>query len=233
MTCPTIWEVRALTLRVRLLQSDSDHRLPALCAPSERLSVLRGLCSPGLGEDHLGVQWKRLCVCFSPHVGMFMLPVALSWPSAPSWFSLRYLRCYYFAVRSLINIGGLPEPTTIFEISFQMTNFFTGVFVFSSLIGQVGLEDCVTVSDQICSLWSGQHFSQLVNISLFQMRDVIGAATAGETYFRSSMDGCVSYMNRYTIPKLVQNRIRTWYNYTWTAQGMLGKNFAINLNQGS
>uniref|UniRef100_A0A3P8W1E5 Cyclic nucleotide gated channel subunit beta 3, tandem duplicate 1 n=1 Tax=Cynoglossus semilaevis TaxID=244447 RepID=A0A3P8W1E5_CYNSE len=100
-----------------------------------------------------------------------------------------YLRCYYFAVRSLINIGGLPEPTTIFEISFQMTNFFTGVFVFSSLIGQ--------------------------------MRDVIGAATAGETYFRSSMDGCVSYMNRYTIPKLVQNRIRTWYNYTWTAQGML------------
>lgn len=64
-----------LTIRVLLLQSDSDHRLPALCAPSERLSVLRGLCSPGLGEDHLGVQWKRLCVCFSPHVGIFMLPV--------------------------------------------------------------------------------------------------------------------------------------------------------------
>lgn len=51
----------------------------------------------------------------------------------------RYLRCYYFAVRSLINIGGLPEPTTTFEISFQMSNFFIGVFVFSSLIGQVGL----------------------------------------------------------------------------------------------
>lgn len=40
-------------------------------------------------------------------------------------------------MRSLINIGGLPEPTTIFEIAFQMTNFFIGVFVFSSLIGQV------------------------------------------------------------------------------------------------
>lgn len=50
----------------------------------------------------------------------------------------RYLRCYYFAVRSLINIGGLPEPTTTFEITFQMLNFFIGVFVFSSLIGQVG-----------------------------------------------------------------------------------------------
>ncbi|XP_061778278.1 cyclic nucleotide-gated cation channel beta-3-like [Nerophis ophidion] len=100
-----------------------------------------------------------------------------------------YIRCYYFAVRSLINIGGLPEPVTTFEITFQMTNFFIGVFVFSSLIGQ--------------------------------MRDVIGAATAGQTYFRASMDGCVAYMNTYTIPKYVQNRIRTWYNYTWAAQGML------------
>ncbi|XP_077364794.1 cyclic nucleotide-gated channel beta-3 [Festucalex cinctus] len=100
-----------------------------------------------------------------------------------------YIRCYYFAVRSLINIGGLPEPVTTFEIAFQMTNFFIGVFVFSSLIGQ--------------------------------MRDVIGAATAGQTYFRASMDGCVAYMNTYNIPKNVQNRIRTWYNYTWDSQGML------------
>ncbi|XP_061778279.1 cyclic nucleotide-gated cation channel beta-3-like [Nerophis ophidion] len=100
-----------------------------------------------------------------------------------------YLRCYYFAVRSLINIGGLNEPHTVFEITFQMTNFFTGVFVFSSLIGQ--------------------------------MRDVIGAATAGQTYFRSSMDGTVSYMVNNRIPSLVQNRVRTWYTYTWDAQGML------------
>ncbi len=55
------------------------------------------------------------------------------------------------------------------------------------------------------------------------MRDVIGAATAGQTYFRASMDTCVAYMNTYTIPKLVQNRVRTWYNYTWDSQGMLGK----------
>ncbi|KAM6908073.1 cyclic nucleotide-gated channel beta-3-like [Lycodopsis pacificus] len=104
---------------------------------------------------------------------------------------MAYLRCYYFAVRSLINIGGLPEPVTTFEITFQLTNFFIGVFVFSSLIGQ--------------------------------MRDVIGAATAGKTYFRTSMDGCVDYMNTYGIPKSVQNRIRTWYNYTWAAQGMLNE----------
>ncbi|CAB1340799.1 unnamed protein product, partial [Coregonus sp. 'balchen'] len=102
---------------------------------------------------------------------------------------LVYLRCYYYAVRSLINIGGLPEPHTVFEITFQLSNFFVGVFVFSSLIGQ--------------------------------MRDVIGAATAGQTYFRSSMDNTVYYMVSNHIPKLCQNRIRTWYNYTWDAQGML------------
>ncbi|XP_055363997.1 cyclic nucleotide-gated cation channel beta-3 isoform X2 [Betta splendens] len=100
-----------------------------------------------------------------------------------------YLRCYYFAVRSLINIGGLTEPHTVFEISFQLTNFFTGVFVFSTLIGQ--------------------------------MRDVIGAATAGQTYFRTSMDNTVAYMVTNHIPTMVQNRVRTWYTYTWDAQGML------------
>ncbi|XP_017930193.1 cyclic nucleotide-gated cation channel beta-3 [Manacus vitellinus] len=100
-----------------------------------------------------------------------------------------YLRCYYWAVRSLITIGGLAEPQTLFEIIFQLLNYFMGVFVFSSLIGQ--------------------------------MRDVIGAATAGQNYFRSCVDNTVSYMNTYSIPRLVQNRVRTWYEYTWDSQGML------------
>nr|XP_031359600.1 cyclic nucleotide-gated cation channel beta-3 [Lonchura striata domestica] len=100
-----------------------------------------------------------------------------------------YLRCYYWAVRSLITIGGLAEPQTLFEIIFQLLNYFMGVFVFSSLIGQ--------------------------------MRDVIGAATAGQNYFRSCVDNTVSYMNTYSIPKLVQNRVRMWYEYTWDSQGML------------
>uniref|UniRef100_A0A8C7IT32 Cyclic nucleotide gated channel subunit beta 3 n=1 Tax=Oncorhynchus kisutch TaxID=8019 RepID=A0A8C7IT32_ONCKI len=101
-----------------------------------------------------------------------------------------YLSSFFYAEKSLlINIGGLPEPHTVFEITFQLSNFFVGVFVFSSLIGQ--------------------------------MRDVIGAATTGQTYFRSSMDNTVYYMVSNNIPKLCQNRIRTWYNYTWDAQGML------------
>uniref|UniRef100_A0A8C2Y308 Cyclic nucleotide-binding domain-containing protein n=1 Tax=Capra hircus TaxID=9925 RepID=A0A8C2Y308_CAPHI len=98
-----------------------------------------------------------------------------------------YIRCYYWAVKTLITIGGLPDPRTLFEIIFQGLNYFTGVFAFSVMIGQ--------------------------------MRDVVGAATAGQTYYRSCMDSTVKYMNFYKIPRSVQNR--TWYEYTWHSQGML------------
>uniref|UniRef100_A0A4W6DCY9 Cyclic nucleotide gated channel subunit beta 1b n=1 Tax=Lates calcarifer TaxID=8187 RepID=A0A4W6DCY9_LATCA len=100
-----------------------------------------------------------------------------------------YIRCYYFAVKSLITIGGLPDPTTMFEIFFQLINYFIGVFAFSIMIGQ--------------------------------MRDVVGAATAGQTYYRTCMDNTIKYMSSYRIPKDVQNRVKTWYNYTWQSQGML------------
>ncbi|XP_049574470.1 cyclic nucleotide-gated channel beta-3 isoform X1 [Syngnathus scovelli] len=100
-----------------------------------------------------------------------------------------YIRCYYFAVKTLITIGGLPDPTTVFEICFQLINYFVGVFAFSIMIGQ--------------------------------MRDVVGAATAGENYYRACVDGTAKYMNSYDIPKAVRNRIKTWYDYTWKSQGML------------
>ncbi|XP_048825412.1 cyclic nucleotide-gated cation channel beta-3-like [Brienomyrus brachyistius] len=100
-----------------------------------------------------------------------------------------YIRCYYFAVKTLITIGGLPDPTTLFEIVFQMVNYFVGVFAFSIMIGQ--------------------------------MRDVVGAATAGQTYYRTCMDSTIKYMSSYNIPHQVQNRVKTWYDYTWKSQGML------------
>ncbi|XP_049578629.1 cyclic nucleotide-gated channel beta-1-like isoform X1 [Syngnathus scovelli] len=100
-----------------------------------------------------------------------------------------YIRCYYFAVKTLITIGGLPDPTTLFEIVFQLINYFVGVFVFSIMIGQ--------------------------------MRDVVGAATASQTNYRTCMDNTIKYMSSYRIPKDVQNRVKTWYNYTWQSQGML------------
>ncbi|KAM5281055.1 cyclic nucleotide-gated channel beta-3 [Ctenodactylus gundi] len=108
----------------------------------------------------------------------------------------KYLRCYYWAVRSLITIGGLPEPQTSFEIVFQLLNFFSGVFVFSSLIGQ--------------------------------MRDIIGAATANKNNFRACMDHTIAYMNFYSIPQSVQNRVRTWFEYTWYSQRMLDESDLLN-----
>lgn len=56
--------------------------------------------------------------------------------AAPS-FPPSYIRCYYWAVKTLITIGGLPDPKTLFEIVFQLLNYFTGVFAFSVMIGQV------------------------------------------------------------------------------------------------
>lgn len=55
------------------------------------------------------------------------------------------------------------------------------------------------------------------------MQDVIGAATANQNNFRICMDHTIAYMNTYSIPKIVQNRVRTWYEYTWASQRMLGK----------
>lgn len=55
------------------------------------------------------------------------------------------------------------------------------------------------------------------------MRDVVGAATAGPAYYRSCVDSTVNYMTAYRIPREVQNRVKTWYDYTWQSQGMLGK----------
>ncbi|XP_069778086.1 cyclic nucleotide-gated channel beta-3-like isoform X2 [Narcine bancroftii] len=101
----------------------------------------------------------------------------------------RYLRCYYWAVRTLITIGGIPEPVTIFELVFQGCNYFTGVFVFSSLLGQ--------------------------------MRDIIGAASAGQSYYQTSLDNTVAYMNTYSVSRYIQNRVRKWYEYTWESQGQL------------
>ncbi|XP_034733932.1 cyclic nucleotide-gated cation channel beta-3-like [Etheostoma cragini] len=100
-----------------------------------------------------------------------------------------YIRCFYFAVKTLITIGGLPNPTSLFEMIFQLINYFVGVFAFSIMIGQ--------------------------------MRDVVGAATAGQTYYRTCVDNTIKYMSSYRIPKDVQNRVKTWYNYTWQSQGML------------
>uniref|UniRef100_A0A3Q3DTU7 Cyclic nucleotide gated channel subunit beta 1 n=1 Tax=Hippocampus comes TaxID=109280 RepID=A0A3Q3DTU7_HIPCM len=125
-----------------------------------------------------------------------------------------YVRCYYFAVKTLITIGGLPDPTTVFEICFQLVNYFVGVFAFSIMIGQVGRSRGSRRGGPVRSLTPSRD-------RVSQMRDVVGAATAGENYYRACVDGTAKYMNSYEIPKAVRNRIKTWYDYTWKSQGML------------
>lgn len=83
-----------------------------------------------------------------------MQPCVLSMSSRHS-----YIRCYYFAVKTLITIGGLPDPTTLFEIVFQLINYFVGVFVFSIMIGQVGLRKKITKLLRSCIMSAFFFFS--------------------------------------------------------------------------
>lgn len=62
------------------------------------------------------------------------------------------------------------------------------------------------------------------------MRDVIGAATANQNDFRARLDHAIAYMNAHSVPKSVQKRVRTWYEYTWDSQRMLGKQAAPSLH---
>lgn len=146
---------------------------------------------------------------------------------------LSYIRCYYFAVKTLITIGGLPDPTTLFEIVFQLINYFVGVFAFSIMIGQVykyngdicAFHVYLTSNTSVC-FFSYDVLDAAKTLTprfVSQMRDVVGAATAGQTYYRTCVDSTIKYMSSYRIPKDVQNRVKTWYNYTWQSQGMLGK----------
>lgn len=73
-------------------------------------------------------------ICQSQAPGAAEGPLRTQLPS-PALSS--YIRCYYWAVKTLITIGGLPDPKTLFEIVFQLLNYFTGVFAFSVMIGQV------------------------------------------------------------------------------------------------
>lgn len=47
------------------------------------------------------------------------------------------------------------------------------------------------------------------------------------------MDSTMKYMNSYNIPNEVQNRIKTWYDYTWKSQGMLGERSTFCQNPSS
>ncbi|CAF0982087.1 unnamed protein product [Rotaria sordida] len=49
-----------------------------------------------------------------------------------------YLRCLYWSTLTLTTIGDLPPPETNWQAVFAITSYMIGIFVFSSIIGQVG-----------------------------------------------------------------------------------------------
>ncbi len=52
-------------------------------------------------------------------------------------YSHSYLRCFFYAEKSLLMIAELPFPETMFGQIFQMTNYFFGALFLSIILGQV------------------------------------------------------------------------------------------------
>ncbi|XP_067108278.1 cyclic nucleotide-gated channel beta-3 [Osmerus mordax] len=132
-------------------------------------------------------------------------------------FMLHLNACFYYVASDYQGIGKTKWVYTG-KGSAYLSSFF---YAEKSLLMIAELPFPDTMFGQMFQMANYFFGAFFLSTFLGQMRDVIGAATAGETYFRASMDGCVSYMVTNHIPKLVQNRVRTWYNYTWDAQGML------------
>ncbi|CAF3967203.1 unnamed protein product [Rotaria magnacalcarata] len=49
-----------------------------------------------------------------------------------------YLRCLYWSTLTLTTIGDLPPPETNWQTAFAIASYMIGIFVYSSIIGQVG-----------------------------------------------------------------------------------------------
>uniref|UniRef100_A0A8C7RHW1 Cyclic nucleotide gated channel subunit beta 3, tandem duplicate 1 n=1 Tax=Oncorhynchus mykiss TaxID=8022 RepID=A0A8C7RHW1_ONCMY len=132
-------------------------------------------------------------------------------------FMLHLNACAYYVASAYQGIG---KTTWVYtgKGSAYLSSFF---YAEKSLLMIAELPFPDTLFGQLFQMANYFFGAFFLSIFLGQMRDVIGAATTGQTYFRSSMDNTVYYMVSNNIPKLCQNRIRTWYNYTWDAQGML------------
>ncbi|KAK7123511.1 hypothetical protein R3I93_021821 [Phoxinus phoxinus] len=138
-------------------------------------------------------------------------------------FILHLNACLYYVASDYQGIG-----TTKWVYSGQGSAYLSCFFYAEkSLLMIAELPFPETMFGQIFQMTNYFLGALFLSIILGQMRDVIGAATAGQTYFRASMDSCVAYMVTNRIPRLVQSRVRTWYNYTWDSQGMLDESVLL------
>ncbi|XP_035512408.1 cyclic nucleotide-gated cation channel beta-3-like [Morone saxatilis] len=132
-------------------------------------------------------------------------------------FMLHLNACCYYVASAYQGIGGTKWVYSGLGSPYLSCFFYAEKSLL--MIAELPFPD--TMFGQIFQMTNYLFGAFFMSIILGQMRDVIGAATAGKTYFRSSMDSTVEYMVNNCIPPTVQNRVRTWYTYTWDAQGML------------
>ncbi|KAM7370091.1 hypothetical protein PAMP_011374 [Pampus punctatissimus] len=132
-------------------------------------------------------------------------------------FMLHLNACFYYVASAYQGIGQTKWVYSGLGSAYLSCFFYAEKSLL--MIAELPFPD--TMFGQIFQMTNYLFGAFFMSVMLGQMRDVIGAATAGQTYFRSSMDNTVSYMVTNHIPSLVQNRVRTWYTYTWDAQGML------------
>ncbi|XP_063768696.1 cyclic nucleotide-gated cation channel beta-3-like isoform X2 [Eleginops maclovinus] len=132
-------------------------------------------------------------------------------------FMLHLNACFYYVASEYQGIGKTKWVYSGLGSAYLSCFFYAEKSLL--MIAELPLPD--TMFGQIFQMTNYLLGAFYMSIIVVQMRDVIGAATAGQTYFRSSMDGTVAYMVTNHIPSQVQNRVRTWYTYTWDAQGML------------
>lgn len=55
----------------------------------------------------------------------------------------------------------------------------------------------------------------------------MAAADKNINHYREQIDRTVQFMNRLHLPNHVQNRVRTWFSYSWSTQKTLGMTLTV------
>ncbi|KAM7539969.1 hypothetical protein Aperf_G00000029930 [Anoplocephala perfoliata] len=88
----------------------------------------------------LGCHWFAAIYYILSENTHFADPWGYPAPTTPELQSLlrKYLQCFYWATVTLTTIGDIAEPSLTFQYAFTITTYLIGVFVFATIVGQVG-----------------------------------------------------------------------------------------------
>lgn len=106
---------------------------------------------------------------------------------------------------------------------FQITSYLIGVFVFATIVGQVG--------NVINNYNASRHEYEQLLVGLSPPAPIsaslILSSSSLNYCFSLIQDGAKFYMRRHEVPKEMQVRVQRWYNYAWTNGRMNG---ALDIN---